>query len=80
EATGQAEDDWLGVLEEKAVKDDTFLRECTPGYYNNEGKNQRDSIWLSNYGGGPFEYMDLLRDWIADDAAVEHDLKLTPAG
>ncbi len=65
EPTEQAERDWLAVLGSKAVKDDTYLRECTPGYYNNEGKNLRDSIWLSNYGGGPFEYMDLLREWLS---------------
>ncbi len=79
EATEQAEQDWLAVLADKAQEDITFLRECTPGYYNNEGKDQRDSIWLSNYGGGPFEYMDVLRDWIGNDAAVERDLALTPA-
>lgn len=79
DVTEQAERDWLGVLADKAMKDDTFLRECTPGYYNNEGKDQRDSIWLSNYGGGPFEYMQVLRDWIASDDAVERDLALTPA-
>jgi hypothetical protein len=61
------------------VKDTTFLNECTPGYYNNEGKDTRDSIWLSNYGGGPFEYMEILRDWIGDDAGVERDLAPTPA-
>ncbi len=79
EATEQAEQDWLAVLADKAQKDITFLRECTPGYYNNEGKDQRDSIWLSNYGGGPFEYMDVLRDWIGNDAVIERDLALTPA-
>ena len=79
DVTEQAEQDWLAVLDEKAMKDDTFLRECTPGYYNNEGKDQRDSIWLSNYGGGPFEYMEVLRDWIGSDAAVERDLALMPA-
>ena len=79
DVTAEAEQAWLDVLADKAVKDDTFLRECTPGYYNNEGKDQRDSIWLSNYGGGPFEYMDVLRDWIGSDAAVERDLALTPA-
>ena len=79
EATEQAEQDWLAVLADKAQEDITILRECTPGYYNNEGKDQRDSIWLSNYGGGPFEYMDVLRDWIGNDAAVERDLALTPA-
>ena len=79
DVTPEAEQNWLKVLADKAMVDDTFLRECTPGYYNNEGKDQRDSIWLSNYGGGPFEYMGVLRDWIADDAAVERDLALTPA-
>lgn len=75
----KAEQDWLKVLEDKVMKDTTFLSECTPGYYNNEGQNERDSIWLSNYGGGPFEYMDVLLDWIGDNAAVERDLALTPA-
>lgn len=79
DVTNEAEQGWLDVLADKAVKDDTFLRECTPGYYNNEGKNQRDSIWLSNYGGGPFEYMDILKDWIADEARIERDLVLTAA-
>ena len=77
--TEQAEQDWLGVLAEKAMTDTTFLRECTPGYYNNEGQNERDSIWLSNYGGGPFEYMDVLRSWIGSEEAVTRDLTLTPA-
>ena len=79
DVTPEAEQAWLEVLADKAMVDDTFLRECTPGYYNNEGKDQRNSIWLSNYGGGPFEYMDVLRDWIGSDAAVERDLALTPA-
>lgn len=79
EVTDWAEQEWLGVLEEKAMKDDTFLRECTPGYYNNEGRNQRDSIWLSNYGGGPFEYMQILRDWIGSDQAITRDMELTPS-
>ena len=79
DVTPEAERAWLEVLAGKAMKDDTFLRECTPGYYNNEGKDQRDSIWLSNYGGGPFEYMEVLRDWIGNDAAVERDLALTSA-
>jgi cation diffusion facilitator CzcD-associated flavoprotein CzcO len=79
DVTEQAEREWLGVLADKAMKDTTFLRECTPGYYNNEGRDERNSIWLSNYGGGPFEYMQVLRDWIGDDAAVTRDLALTPA-
>jgi cyclohexanone monooxygenase len=78
DVTEEAERAWLEVLDEKRMKDDTYLRECTPGYYNNEGKDQRDSIWLSNYGGGPFEYMQVLRDWIDHDR-MHQDLMLTPA-
>jgi len=79
DVTPKAEDNWLEVLQDKAMKDTSFLKECTPGYYNNEGKNERDSIWVSNYGGGPFEYMDILRDWIGNAAAIERDLALTAA-
>lgn len=61
------------------MKDTTSLQECTSGYYNNEGQSERDSIWLNNYGGGPFEYMQVVRDWIGSDAAVNRDLALTPA-
>ncbi len=75
DVTPQAEERWLEVLQSKAMEDTTFLRECTPGYYNNEGRNERDSIWLSNYGGGPFEYMDVLKDWIAGDGP-ERDMHL----
>ena len=67
----EAEQRWLNVLREKSMKDITFLQECTPGYYNNEGKNQRDSIWLSNYGGGPFEYMEVLTDWQKDGGMAQ---------
>lgn len=74
EVTSQAEDRWLAVLREKAAKDTTFLQECTPGYYNNEGRNERDSIWLSNYGGGPFEYMELLRSWLDDGIGEDMEL------
>jgi cation diffusion facilitator CzcD-associated flavoprotein CzcO len=79
DVTSEAEDRWQEVLQDKEMKDTSFLRECTPGYYNNEGKNERDSIWVSNYGGGPFEYMDILRDWIGNDAPIQRDLVLTPA-
>jgi cation diffusion facilitator CzcD-associated flavoprotein CzcO len=75
EVSPEAEDRWIEVLKSKAMEDTTFLQECTPGYYNNEGKDQRDSIWLSNYGGGPFEYMDVLKDWIGGDGP-DQDLHL----
>lgn len=79
EVTAHAEDRWIEILKAKAMEDTTFLRECTPGYYNNEGQNERDSIWLSNYGGGPFEYMEVLKEWIGGNGP-ERDLKLFEHG
>jgi cyclohexanone monooxygenase len=59
----EAEAAWREALLRAASVDENFLRDCTPGYYNNEGRDQRDSIWLSSYGGGPFEYMRILQAW-----------------
>ena len=59
----EAEVNWKETLRRKASIDENFLRNCTPGYYNNEGKEQSNSIWISAYGGGPFEYMNVLEEW-----------------
>jgi cyclohexanone monooxygenase len=47
----------LGRLNEK------FLADCTPGYYNNEGKSQKRSVQNTNYGLGPVAFYKLLEDW-----------------
>ncbi len=71
----EAETAWRDALLRAASVDEDFLRDCTPGYYNNEGRNQADSIWLSSYGGGPFAYMQLLQAWREHD--FEADTVLT---
>jgi hypothetical protein len=38
ELTGEAEQAWVDTIIEKAMLRQKFLEECTPGYYNNEGK------------------------------------------
>lgn len=78
EAKPNAEDEWKATLIRKASVDEGFLRDCTPGYYNNEGRNQLESIWLSSYGGGPFEYMDLLEEW--REHRLAEDMELVPMG
>ena len=37
-----------------------FLAECTPGYYNYEG---RPSTRTESFGGGPVEFNRLLAEW-----------------
>jgi cyclohexanone monooxygenase len=41
----------------------SFLEECTPGYYNNEGKPGERSGQNGFYGGGSVAFFQLLRDW-----------------
>ena len=64
EATAAGEDDWVETIRTMAVFNQRFLEECTPGYYNNEGKpGQGNSLLGSQYGGGPEAFFQILRDW-----------------
>jgi len=38
EATAEAEEAWVQTIIDKARDAQSFLEECTPGYYNNEGR------------------------------------------
>ena len=40
-----------------------FQEECTPGYYNNEGKPNPLAIRNGPYGKGPIAYTRLLDAW-----------------
>jgi cation diffusion facilitator CzcD-associated flavoprotein CzcO len=72
DATGQAEDAWLDELVPNPVWT-SFLGDCTPGYYNNEGQGQ--SHWSALIGyrhGAPafFRYIDRWRE-AGDFAGLE---------
>jgi len=52
------------TMQEKAINNLKFLQECTPGYYNNEGKPDRGRGFVGGlYGGGPVEFFALVRKW-----------------
>ena len=41
-----------------------FYTECTPGYYNNEGKvGAAGGFFSSLYGAGPIHFFQLLDEW-----------------
>ena len=64
EASQAGEDGWVETIKSMAVFNQRFLEECTPGYYNNEGKpGQGNSLLGSQYGGGPEAFFQILRDW-----------------
>ena len=62
ETSKEAEENWINTIIEKARITATFQENCTPGYYNNEGKiNQTPQN--NTYGGGPIEFFSLLNKW-----------------
>jgi cyclohexanone monooxygenase len=77
ETSQAAEDAWAETMRLKAVDHSKFERECTPGYFNNEGKvdPNRPSILSETYGGGPMEYIQLCEEWL--QAGLEKDTELT---
>ena len=66
EASEEAEAQWIQTIIEKARITADFQENCTPGYYNNEGKiNQTPQN--NTYGGGPIEFFSLMKKWRSKD-------------
>jgi cyclohexanone monooxygenase len=64
EPTQTAQDDWLTFI----TSNKRGLRanpDCTPGYYNNEGKpmSQSDTFNGSGHPGGPVAFFEFLDAW-----------------
>ncbi|MET9560826.1 flavin-containing monooxygenase [Streptomyces tauricus] len=68
EPTVEAETAWVATIREKAADLYAFQAECTPGYYNNEGRPRQRS---ESYGDGPVAFHELLRRWRADGGMDE---------
>jgi cation diffusion facilitator CzcD-associated flavoprotein CzcO len=62
EVTADAEQGWLQALAESARDVRAFQEQCTPGYYNNEGR-PGEGFLVSSYGKGPMAFFGLLADW-----------------
>ena len=62
EPTREAEEAWVSLVENQ---DRQFLADCTPGYYNNEGKapTERDRRNSARFPAGPVAFFDHLSDW-----------------
>ncbi|MDF1831163.1 MAG: NAD(P)/FAD-dependent oxidoreductase [Porticoccaceae bacterium] len=67
EASADAEAEWVATINRLAGMGEKFYAECTPGYYNNEGKgNVGNGFLAGQYGGGPVEFFKILDDWRAE--------------
>ncbi|MDO0938869.1 NAD(P)/FAD-dependent oxidoreductase [Streptomyces sp. DG2A-72] len=60
EPSAEAEAAWVATIRRKAADLYRFQAECTPGYYNNEGRPRERS---ESYGDGPIAFHALLGKW-----------------
>jgi cyclohexanone monooxygenase len=65
EVSEEAEKEWVDTIIRMAVLAQDFLENCTPGYYNNEGKPGERSGQNGFYGGGSVEFFRILQEWRA---------------
>ena len=68
EPTAEAEEAWIAAIRENAVDLYKFHAECTPGYYNNEGRPRQRS---ESFADGPVAFHSLLREWRANGGMRE---------
>jgi cation diffusion facilitator CzcD-associated flavoprotein CzcO len=66
EATEAAEAEWVATIVERSTLSADFAEQCTPGYYNNEGKPSPASRQNGFFFGGPTEFVEILEQWRAD--------------
>jgi hypothetical protein len=80
EVTEQGEQDWITLLEGNPM---SFLGnpECTPGYYNNEGRpvGRRERLNMSGYPGGPMAYFGYIERWRSTGAFEGLEFRHAPA-
>ncbi len=67
DAAAEAEADWVDTIHKLARYGQRYYAECTPGYYNNEGKTgEGNGVLTGQYGRGPVEFFQILADWRAE--------------
>ena len=64
EVTAEAEQDYVDEIKRLDVSGTRFYKECTPGYYNNEGQERSDNGFFTGmYGGGSIRFFEVLEKW-----------------
>jgi cyclohexanone monooxygenase len=65
EASADGEEAWVQTIIDSAISRQEFAEECTPGYYNNEGKPSTLAARNGAYGKGPIAFVKLIEAWRA---------------
>ena len=60
EPSEEAQREWTRAVQESALDNEQFQADCTPGYYNSEGKGRPNDF---TYGPGPVAFHRVLEEW-----------------
>ncbi|RFU26293.1 hypothetical protein B7463_g10054, partial [Scytalidium lignicola] len=63
ETSEEAEQKWVDTIIELGKLREDYLKECTPSYYNDEGKISVKTLKTGRYGLGSVAFIKLLEDW-----------------
>ncbi len=75
EAEPQAEADWVETILKYSRARQPFLDECTPGYYNNEGRPDDRRARNSQFWRGPMAFIRMLDAWRKDGSLPGLELR-----
>lgn len=78
EPTEEAEQKWVKTVLEMGKVRAEFSKDCTPGYYNNEGTPSPVAARNGPYGGGSPAFLKILEEWRAKDDLEGLDVKMFP--
>lgn len=68
EATPEAEEAWVRLINDSPSRNADFFERCTPGYYNNEGKPGQGDGWLGGFHPEGFiALFEVYRKWRAEN-------------
>ncbi|MDQ0774220.1 cyclohexanone monooxygenase [Streptomyces aurantiacus] len=75
----EAEQRWADELARVHIDRTRYDAECTPSYFNNEGKldGPRPTVLGGQYGRGPIGYLAVLQEWAA--TGMDRDISITTA-
>ena len=76
EPSEAAEQAWVETILRYARRRQSFLDECTPGYYNNEGQPNERTMLNAQYRRGPVAFIRIIDAWREDGGLP--GLELTP--
>jgi cyclohexanone monooxygenase len=78
EASAEAERAWVATIVALGEGRRRFLENCTPGYYNDEGRVSDALARSLPFGAGPLVFIDLMQKWRADGSLAGLELDGAP--